>query len=73
MRIFRDGALFTAFGQDEDLARIDKVGISNPASVRLVNKRVERAHAIGGTADAPQAIATGYDGGRDPGRRDGGR
>src|SRR5258708_2953087 len=54
-------------GKDKDLAGIYTIWISDPVSVRFVNDRVSRAHAIGDTADAPQAVATRYDRGRNLG------
>jgi hypothetical protein len=60
-------------GKDKDLAGIYTIWISDPVSVRFVNDRVSRAHAVGDTADAPQAVATRYDRGRNLGLDHGGR
>src|SRR3979411_2701071 len=42
-------------GKDKDLAGIYTIWISDPVSVCFVNDRVSRTHAVGDTADAPQA------------------
>jgi hypothetical protein len=60
-------------GKDKDLAGIYAIWISDLVSVRFVNDRVSRAHAVGDTADAPQAVATRYDRGRNLGLDHGGR
>ena len=57
-------------GKDKDLAGIYTIWISDPVSVRFVNDRVSRAHAVGDTADAPEAVATRYDRGRNLGLDD---
>jgi hypothetical protein len=54
-------------GKDKDLAGIYTIWIPDPVSVRFVNDGVSRAHAVGDTADAPQAVATRYDRGRNLG------
>ncbi len=41
--------------------------------VRFVDDGVSHARAVGDTADAPEAVATGYDRGRDLGPNPGGR
>ena len=60
-------------GKDKDLAGIYTIWISDPVSVRFVDDRVSRARAVGDTADAPQAVATGYDRGHNLGLYHGGR
>jgi len=60
-------------GKDKGLTRINTIRISDPVSVCPVNKRVPRAVAIGDTADAPQAVAAGYDCGRSLRLSSGGR
>src|SRR5260370_34345716 len=58
--------------KDKDLAWINQVGIADLLPVRLVNYGVARARAVGEAADAPEAVAAGDGGGRDP-RHDPGR
>ena len=57
----------------KDLAGINAIWISNLVLVRFVNDCVSYARAVGVTADAPEAVATGYDRGRRPGQDQGGR
>jgi hypothetical protein len=54
-------------GKDNDLAGVNSVGISDLVLVRFVDDCVPHARAVGDTADAPEAVATGYDRGRDLG------
>jgi Usg-like family len=51
--------------KDKDLAGINPIWISNMVPVRFVNQCVSHARAVGDTADAPEAVAGGYDRGRD--------
>ena len=51
--------------KDKDLAGINTIWISDLVPVRSVNDCVSCARAIGDTADAPEAVATEYDRGRD--------
>ena len=60
-------------GKDKDLAGIYTIWISDPVSVCFVNDRVSRTHAVGDTADAPQAVAMRDDRGRNLGLDHGGR
>ena len=59
--------------KDKDLAGINKIWISDLVMVRFVNDCVSHARAVGDTADAPEAVPTGYDRGRDLGHDHGGR
>ena len=59
--------------KDKDLAGINTIWIPNLVLVRSVNDGVSHARAVGDTADAPEAVATGYDRGRDIGHDHGGR
>jgi len=59
--------------KDKDLAGINSIWISNLVMVRFVNDCVSHARAVGDTADAPEAVPTGYDRGRDLGHDHGGR
>ena len=59
--------------KDKDLAGVNKIWISDLVPVRFVNDCVSHARAVGDTADAPQAVATRYDRGRDLGLDHGGR
>src|ERR1700704_3037687 len=59
--------------KDKDLAGINTIWISDLVPVRFVNDCVSHARAISDTADAPEAVATGYDRGRDLGHYPGGR
>jgi hypothetical protein len=59
--------------KDKYLAGINTIWISDLVTVRFVNDCVSHARAVGDTADAPEAVATGYDRGRDLGRDHGGR
>jgi hypothetical protein len=59
--------------KDKDLAGINTIRISNLVLVRLVNDCVSHARAIGVTADAPEAVARGYDRGHCLGQDQGGR
>src|ERR1700704_4095515 len=59
--------------KDKDLAGINTIWISDLVPVRFVNDCVSHARAVGDTADAPEAVATGYDRGRDLGHYPGGR
>jgi len=59
--------------KEKDLAGINTIWIMDPVSVRFVNERVSRAPAVGDTADAPQAVATGYNRGRNLGLEHSGR
>ena len=54
--------------KNKDLAGIDTIWISNMVPVRFVNDCVSHARAVGDTADVPEAVAPGYDRGRDLGR-----
>src|SRR5260370_28175525 len=53
--------------KDKDLAGINTIWISDLVLVRFVNDCVTHAFAVGDTADAPEAVAAGYDPGRDLG------
>jgi hypothetical protein len=59
--------------KDKDLAGINTIWISDLVPVRVVNDCVSDARAVGDTADAPEAVARGYDRGRYPGHGHGGR
>jgi len=59
--------------KDKDLAGINTIWISDLVSVRFVNDCVSHARAVGETADAPEAVATRNDRGRDLGHDHGGR
>jgi len=59
--------------KDKNLAGINTIWISNLVLVCFVNNRVSRARAVGDTADAPEAVATGYDRSRGLGHDHGGR
>jgi hypothetical protein len=48
-------------GNDEDLAGMNEIWMLDAVSVCPVHDRVSRAIAIGDAADAPLAVATGYD------------
>ena len=50
--------------KNKDLAGINTIWISNMVPVRFVNDCVLHACAVGDTADAPEAVARGYDRGR---------
>src|SRR3981189_1082598 len=67
-------AIFSArfHRKDKDLAGINTIWISDLVPVRFVNHCVAPARAVGDTADAPEAVATGYDRGRDLGHDLGG-
>ena len=54
-------------GKDKDLAGMNKIWIPDPVSVCPVYDRVSCAVAISDAADAPQAVAAGYDLGQIPG------
>jgi hypothetical protein len=60
-------------GKDKDLAGINTIWISDLVPVRFVNDCVSHARAVGDTADAPEAVATGYDRGCDLGHDYSGR
>jgi hypothetical protein len=63
-----NGSVSVAFhGKDKDLAGMNEIWIPDPVSVCPVHDRVSCAVAIGYAADAPQAVATGYDLGQIPG------
>lgn len=53
--------------KDKDLAGINKIWISDLLPVRFVNDGVSHARAVAETTDAPEAVATGNDRGRDLG------
>jgi hypothetical protein len=59
--------------KDKDLAGINTIWISDLVPVRFVNDGVSHARAVGDTADAPEAVARGYDRGRYLGRDRSGR
>ena len=59
--------------KDKDLAGINTIWISDLVPVRFVNDCVPHARAVGDTADAPEAVAGGYDRGRYLGRDRSGR
>src|SRR5260370_39011335 len=50
--------------KDKDLAVINTIWISDLVPVRFVNDGVSHARAVRDTADAPEAVARGYDRGR---------
>ena len=52
--------------KDKDLAGINTIWISDLVPVRFVNDDVSHARAVGDAADVPEAVATGYNPGRDP-------
>jgi hypothetical protein len=58
--------------KDKDLAGINAIGISDLVPVRLVNDGVSQARAVVDAADTPEAVAAGYDRGRDLGQDHGG-
>ena len=58
--------------KDKDLAGVNKIWISDLVPVRFVNDCVSHARAVGDTADVPEAVAPGYDRGRDLGHDHGG-
>src|ERR1700731_785325 len=58
--------------KDKDLPGINAIGISDLVPVRLVNDGVSQARAVVDAADAPEAVAAGYDRGRDLGQDQGG-
>src|SRR5437762_14359820 len=50
---------------DKNLARIDKIGITDLPTIGLVNRGVARAQTVAELADAPDTVATGARGGHD--------
>jgi hypothetical protein len=59
--------------KDKDLAGINTIWISDLVPVGFVNDCVSHARAVGDTADVPEAVAPGYDRGRNLGPDHGGR
>jgi hypothetical protein len=56
-------------GENKGLAGINEIGIPDPVSVCSVHERVSCAVAISNVADAPEAVAAGYDPARNRGAR----
>jgi hypothetical protein len=52
--------------KDKDLAGINTIWILDLVPVCLVNDGVSHTRAVGDAADVPEAVATGYNRGRDP-------
>ena len=66
--------LFSALHRkDKELAGINTIWISDLVPVRFVNDSVSHARSVGNAANTPEAVATGYDRGRDLGTDTGGR
>ena len=55
------GASVALHGENKGLAGINEIWIPDPVSVCSVHERVSCAVAISDAADAPEAVAAGYD------------